>query len=251
MYLNKILPIFLSPIVVTALLVLASILWRRRWLALVGVALLLLGSLPGVAERVLVLAQGDVVRPAVADVPMVDTVVVLAGALGYAPGSRGAAADYGAAVDRLLAGIEIVRAGRAEKVIFSSGVGTPPGQRTEGEWARYWATSMGVAEERIVLSPPATNTADEARLIRPLLTGDRPRIMLVTSANHMPRATLIFEDVGFEVVPFRVDLGISVGTNATFADRWLLPDARALVMTDTAVRELIGQAYYSLKFLIS
>ena len=259
MYLNKILPLFFSPIVVVLGLILASVIFRKRVLALLAAALLLVASIPVVADRALLMVQGDFVRLRPTDVPRHETVVVLAGSVDYTRGRSGPMPDWGSTVDRVLAGIELMRAARAERVIFSSGKLLFDGVPSEGEQARDLALAMGVSDARIVLSAAAENTADEARLIRPLFAAadaadaaaapaPRPAIILVTSANHMPRASLIFRAAGFDVTPYPVDIDMPQARR--WHDRWL-PDARALLKTDTAIRELLGQGYYRLIDLLA
>lgn len=247
MYLNKILPLFLSPIVVVLALIAASIILRKRGLAVLAALVLLVASLPVVADRVLWLVQGDLVRLQPEEVPHREAVVVLAGSLGYTQGRRGPMPEWGSSVDRIFAGIQLMQAARAERVVFSSGDYLREDVRTEGQLAREFALAMGIDEARIVLSGKAGNTSDEARLIRPLFAGARPTIILVTSASHIPRATAIFTAAGFAVTPFPVDIDIPL--TRRWYDAWL-PDARALLKTDTAVRELLGQAYYRVMFLI-
>jgi uncharacterized SAM-binding protein YcdF (DUF218 family) len=246
-YLNKILPLFLSPIVVVLALIVASMLLRKRGLAALAALFLCVASLPVVADRLLLLVQGDLVRLQPQDVPRREAVVVLAGSLGYTQGRGGPMPEWGSSIDRIFAGIELMQAARAERVVFSSGDYVRDDLRTEGQLAREFALAMGVDDSSIVLSDKAANTADEARLIRPVFTGARPTIILVTSASHMPRATAIFAEAGFEVTPYPVDIDIPLMRR--WHDAWL-PDARALLKTDTAVRELLGQAYYRVMFVM-
>lgn len=266
MYLNKILPVLFSPIVLVLLAMVLAVMTRRRVFAVAGALLLWLAATPIVADRVLQLVQGDMVQISAADVAPADAIVVLAGSMGYTLGRHGPATDWGGSVDRVLAGIELARAGKAAQIVFSSGVNAPYGQPTEGERARDWALKFGVAADQIVLAPRAENTAEEARLIRRVLaeaparsasptsasptsasptsaSPERawPKILLVTSAYHMPRASLIFTEAGFRVIAFPVDIDLPI--KRKWFDDWL-PDAKALVRTDTAVRELIGLAYY-------
>lgn len=250
MYLNKILPVLFSPIVLVLLAIFLAIITRRRVFAVAGALLLWLAATPLVADRALRLVQGDMVRLTPTDVVPADAIVVLAGSLGYTPGRHGPAADWGGSVDRVLAGIELAQAGRAPWLVFSSGINAPTGQATEGERAREWAIAFGVEPARILLSSPAANTAEEARMISPLLAGVSrkdvsPKVLLVTSAYHMPRAAMIFSEAGCAVTAYPVDINLPV--RRRWFDDWL-PEPYALVRTDTALRELIGQAYYWLGF---
>jgi uncharacterized SAM-binding protein YcdF (DUF218 family) len=88
------------------------------------------------------------------------------------------------------------------------------------------------------------DTAENAAFTRDILEplGVR-RILLVTHAYHMRRAQSAFERVGFAVTP---------APHAFMAGpvrfNWLqvVPTIDALASSRTAVRELIGQAWYGL-----
>jgi uncharacterized SAM-binding protein YcdF (DUF218 family) len=74
--------------------------------------------------------------------------------------------------------------------------------------------------------------------------GTRPgRILLVTSAFHMPRAARVFRGAGLEVLEFPVDFG---GRAGDFSLMGLLPGPGPLSTTTVALRELYGRAFYAL-----
>lgn len=246
LYLNKILPLFFSPIVVVLGLLLVSLVFRKRSLGFTALMVLLIASLPVFADRLLLLVQGSLVRLEPSQAVRSDAVVVLAGSLKYTKGSAGPVAEWGSSVDRIFAGIELMQADRAERMVFSSGDYVDDDLPSEGELARELAKSLGIEQSRIILSAKASTTADEARLIRPLFTSVRPTIILVTSASHMPRAEMIFAEAGFAVTPFPVDIDIPIGYR--WYEGWL-PTARGLMKTDIAIREAIGQGYYKLVYL--
>ena len=68
------------------------------------------------------------------------------------------------------------------------------------------------------------NTADEAVAVKKMALGNK--IILVTSAFHMPRAQMLFEKEGFEVVPYPVDFKSLTTDSLTFMD--YLPNAAEL-----------------------
>ena len=74
------------------------------------------------------------------------------------------------------------------------------------------------------------------------------RVLLVTSAFHMPRAMMLFESqgIGADAVPADyMSGGCTPGTNALL--RCLIPDAAALHGTQTALREAMGYGFYWLR----
>ena len=69
--------------------------------------------------------------------------------------------------------------------------------------------------------------------------------LLVTSATHMPRALASFRKAGLDVTPWPADFrafGYPPGSVFDF-----LPDAAALEMTTTAIKEWLGLAVYRLR----
>ncbi|MBU6377879.1 MAG: YdcF family protein [Gammaproteobacteria bacterium] len=241
--LNKILPIFFSPLVVILALLVVGI-WtrRRRWCAAAG-ALLLLASLPVFADWAFSAAQGNAKRQVAASLPRVDAVVVLGGAVEYVTGVNGTLVpEWNDAVDRLFGGLELMRAERSSRLILSAGA-QPPRLDTpsEGEILMSFARDFGVDRENIVVSPNAINTEEEARVIRSIQGLGHNRIILVSSALHLPRATMIFEAAGFDVIPYPVDIRVLGAKNAI--ESWV-PTPSALGKVGLVVRELIGRFYY-------
>ena len=70
------------------------------------------------------------------------------------------------------------------------------------------------------------------------------RILLVTSAVHMPRAQSQFEAQGLQVTPYLVDFRVGV---RAFTVLDILPEAGGLENTSLAFRETLGRALYSIK----
>lgn len=65
--------------------------------------------------------------------------------------------------------------------------------------------------------------------------------LLVTSANHMPRAVGCFRRVGFDVIPYPVDQRARSWKESTFPFASILDNFST---TDLAVREWFGLAMY-------
>jgi uncharacterized SAM-binding protein YcdF (DUF218 family) len=107
------------------------------------------------------------------------------------------------------------------------------------------AITNGISENNILLTENVENTDQEAKAIKKLLSEDKSKVLLVTSAFHMPRAQKVFEAAGINVVPFPVDFqkGLSKITFMSF-----MPSANALSGTSFFVREMIGRIYYNLKY---
>ena len=154
--------------------------------------------------------------------------------------------------DRFLAGLDLYRAGRAPRLLFTGGSSPfSPGQPPEGQRYLLESQQLGIPPDAMASTPPVVNTAEEAIAIRQLLQPSQSsdtstRILLVTSAFHMRRAQRLFERQGLMVLPFPVDFqarGRWAGPLWRDPTQWL-PSARALDDSSRALRELIGRLVY-------
>ena len=115
---------------------------------------------------------------------------------------------------------------------------------SEGEYLKELAIKYGIPEEKIILTEEVQNTDQEAKAIKKILT-DNAKIILVTSAFHMPRAEKVFKAANINVIPFPVDFQSSK-LKTTIMD--FIPSAVSLFDTSHFVREMIGRLYYNLKY---
>jgi uncharacterized SAM-binding protein YcdF (DUF218 family) len=149
------------------------------------------------------------------------------------------------AAERMTASAALARKYPQARLIFTGGTGTllydGP---TEGELARRFYASLGIAADRITIEEESRDTAENAVLTRPL-ADPKPgeHWLLVTSAYHMPRAIGAFRRVGFAVEAYPVD----------YRTRGVEDLARpfpslgeGLRRGDTAMREWIGLLMYRL-----
>jgi uncharacterized SAM-binding protein YcdF (DUF218 family) len=114
----------------------------------------------------------------------------------------------------------------------------------EGESLRAIAIAQGVPAEQILVTREISNTRDEARAVAEMAKAHGwKKIIVVTTAWHMPRAARVFRNAGVDIIPFPVDFR-SDGVRALSAVDFL-PKGEALQMTETALRECYGFAFYA------
>jgi uncharacterized SAM-binding protein YcdF (DUF218 family) len=249
-YLHKILPLFVLPVGVALLLLLAGLRWRRRSLIWAGVAVLWLSSTPLIGRLAIRAVEGRAVHGLAANAPSADVIVVLSEGRVTAPGPAAASEWHDA--DRFFGGIELFKARKAPLLVFTGGAS--PGKSNsalEGDILAGYARTMGVPETQILTTPRVLNTAEEARAVAEILRakladttrGGRPaRVLLVTSAFHMSRARRLFERAGMSIIPYPLDFKTSAGR--TVSPLALLPTAEALQQTEMSLRELYGRLFY-------
>ena len=243
---NQLLPMMFSPVVFSLILVLLGVWIRSRRLSFVGGAILFLASLPGLMFPLYDFHQGYVRRVS-EPMPNCTTgaIVVLAGAMTPASGEGNRIInEWGDAVDRILGGVDLWKKGCSQRLVLSSGPPVDESKESEGAAMRRFAQELGVSENAITILPFASNTESEAVIAAELLLPAHRRIALVTSAFHMRRATMLFEDAGFEVYQSPAD--IRVPPDGYGPSPWL-PNMMALNRADIMVRETLGLIYYRIK----
>jgi uncharacterized SAM-binding protein YcdF (DUF218 family) len=114
--------------------------------------------------------------------------------------------------------------------------------------------SLGVPNSAILQDSKSLNTYQNAVNVRQIMQeqGIR-RVLLVTSAMHMPRSLRIFQRQGIEAIPAPTDFLItqqeinepSSSPQATLLN--LVPDADQLQNTTRALKEYIGTVVYHLR----
>lgn len=115
---------------------------------------------------------------------------------------------------------------------------------------------LDVPAQDILLESTSQNTAENARFTKAILEPlGIARILLVTSAQHMPRAVGLFRAQGFEVIPMPTGHRVTAQTwdellhPPTFAAFVLnlLPTTENLADTSGALREYLGLWVYTLR----
>ncbi len=247
--LSKLLPLFILPLGVSLICLVWGATRRRPRFVWAGVLILLVSTNPLVGHYAMRSAEGWAVRRAVSEVATADAIVVLSAGRVTAPGPD-KTSEWGDA-NRFFGGVQLLRAGKAPLLVFTGAwTSFEPDALQEGVVLAKYAQDFGVPATQIAVTGIVANTADEAREVTKTLAGrgiTSPRVLLVTSAFHMPRARQIFEQAGLSVDPFPVDFRFSADSAITVLD--FVPSVGALGQTQTALRELYGRGYYWLRAL--
>lgn len=244
-YLNKIIPILVSPIFIITLLTLLNIVLVRRWISVLIAVILLVASNPILASKSRAYLEKDFSYVPVSEADPVDAVVVLSGMIMTLQDDNGKIFyELNGSIDRYEAGLAFMKAGKAENIIFTRGHLPWSKGLPEGELLREFAIDRGISPKQILLTGNAQNTDQEAQAVKDLLPENK-KIALVTSAFHMPRALKVFEARGLSVTPYAVDFS---GQTKRFAVMDLLPSAGAVSQNSRFLREMLGRLYYTLKY---
>ena len=261
--LSKLLPLFVYPLGLGLLLQLAGLgaATQRcpRWglgLSGAGIGLIWLFAMPLTSRQLIWGLEEQAAALTPSNIPQADAVVVLGGGLrpALAPRQGVEVAEGG---DRLLTGLRLMRQNKAPVLItsgaqvsFTTGDPAPP----EATSARALAIELGLPADRILTNPGSRTTAEEARDIGSLARQRRwSRVILVTSAFHMPRSLATFRQrSGVTVIPVACDYQLARRSRygqptAGSLLKDLVPDAEALHLSSAALKEHLGLLLYRLK----
>ena len=243
-YINKILPIIISPLGLIIILLFFGIFRKKMLLSVIGLMTFIILSLPIVSNQLVKLLEQNYQATAPNEIISADTVIVLSGMVRPIKQENGIHYEFSEAVDRIFAGINILKIGKAQKLILTRGklpwtIGVP-----EGEFLAEFAQSQGIDPNKILLTEIVQNTNDEAKTISKMLPKNS-EVILVTSAFHMPRAEKVFQNQSLKVIPYAVDFRSS-DNKIDIMD--FLPQANAFRDSSFYFREIIGRAYYDLRY---
>ena len=243
-YLHKILPTFVLPIMLVIIVILIGLIKNKKTLIYIAIGVLYILSTPIFSNNFFKLVEGSEYRKPISAIDSADAIVVLSGMLGINEIGDSTYIEWGDP-DRFFGGIALFQAGRAQKLVFTGGkMPWDKTKKTEGEVLKEYAISNGIASENIFVTKDVGNTADEAVAVKELISPSK-RIILVTSAYHMFRARRLFEKQGFNVIAYKVDYKTSRNNHIAFMD--FLPSASNLQLIETEIREIIGILFYLIK----
>ena len=244
-YLHKILPLIASPMFLVMVLITWGIIFKSRISGILAVSILIICSLPIFSNKLISYLENEYILSDASSAETADAIVVLSGMVRTINGKNGLSYEWAEASDRIFAGIELIKENKAPIMVLTGGklpwsVGKP-----EGEYLRDVAVKYGVPNKNILLTENVENTDQEAKAVAKLLNKASPKIILVTSAFHMPRAQKVFEAAGIKIEPFAVDFLSGAGKYTIMN---FIPSAGALNQTSFFIREHIGRLYYNLKY---
>jgi len=268
-FLSKNLPVLFQPpsLVCWFLLVALVLIWRRSPREVTGAILLLaltclwLAGNNALADRLV----GSLEKQ-YRDVPRLekaDAIVVLGGCTEITKYPR-VWPEVNGAGDRIFQAARIYKAGWAPVIITSGGqtaLTLNPGLPTESQAMAALLMEVGVPQEAIIEESQALNTYQNVTNVHKILNQRGwQRVLVVTSAIHMPRAMAIFAKQGIAAIPVPTDFLVTVSPKpsqlpANLASRLIrnirvitnVPRAWAIVKLNHALKEYMGMEAYRLR----
>jgi uncharacterized SAM-binding protein YcdF (DUF218 family) len=259
-FLSKLLPLLVYPVGLASLLVIAGLLFRNRKrlrnsLLITAILILWIGGNHWVAFGLARSLEWQYLP--LKDIPSADAIVVLGGATEPAQFPR-STVELNSAGDRVIYAADLYKQGKAANILLSGGSISWLDSRTTSTPADEMASIMemvGVPKDALWLQTASQNTHEDAVFSLELLKQKGiKRILLVTSAMHMPRAMALFKNHGVEVIPAPTDYTV---TQAGWDDLQvlnvqsilinLIPNNSSISLTSNVLKEYIGMLVYHLE----
>jgi len=179
--------------------------------------------------------------------PVADAIVVLGGSVVVARPPERPTFGFTSSSGRVWQAAALYRAGKAKWIVVAAG-GVPEfeGEQVEAEAIAQMLGELGVPRSALVLEPLSRNTRENAENTLQLLNrlGVR-RVLLVTSAQHMPRALQTFVKVwgpagtsAPTLFPYPTDKAVLYGGHISLKS--FLPAVGSLENVTMALKEYAG-----------
>jgi uncharacterized SAM-binding protein YcdF (DUF218 family) len=141
---------------------------------------------------------------------------------------------FNSSLSRIVEGIRIHRELPESKLLLSGGAVFDP--VPEAVTMAAVARMLGVSPDDMVLESQSQDTGQQAQFIQGIIRKDR--CVIVTSAVHMPRAMLLFEQQGLKPIPAPTDFGEWMRKENN--PNQFFPRAVELSKVESALHEYLG-----------
>jgi uncharacterized SAM-binding protein YcdF (DUF218 family) len=258
LFLSKLLPLLIYPLGLACICLLWSLYlcFRRSKLIfmpiLLALILLITAGNSRISNQLLKSLEWQNLPPS--ELPQAEAIVVLGGATRTVSPPR-IMPDLSDRGDRILYAAKLYKEGKAPLIILSGGrIQWLGGGNSEARDMAEILQLMDIPPEAIILEPNSLNTRENAVNTQKILKARKiDKILLVTSAFHMPRSLLIFQRLGMKPIPAPTDFTIArqelEEPTYSIESKILssIPDSSHLDDTTTAIKEYIGIFIYRLR----
>ena len=175
-----------------------------------------------------------------------DVIAVLGGSIELRTKADEGYPQLSAYAERLTEGLALARQYPDRKIVFLGGAGAAEHpDLNESTHVRLLIQKLNIPSQNIVFEGKSMNTTQNSEGLKSVGYKEGSRLLLVTSAFHMPRSVMIFKGQGFKVVPYPV--GFMEDDQLS-----LWPDLNLLgkfTKLNIVVKEFIGMMAYELRMV--
>ncbi len=169
-----------------------------------------------------------------------DAIVVLSGDIRKKSFPRD---DIEVGGNRVIKAIRLFNRGAAPVIIMTGGSGALFDQTfKEALYMKEFAVEFQVPKDRIFTETQSRNTRENVFYTKQILDKLKAkRIILVTSAFHIPRSYALFRKMGVDAVPVASDFYVTDENYNAFS---FIPSAGSLNLSSIAIKEYVGILVY-------
>ncbi len=146
--------------------------------------------------------------------------------------------------DRFIQTVKLYKLGNIKHILINGGNGKRNKRNfREAAWVKGELLAMGIPGSVIFIEDRSNNTFDNAKYAKKILDSVKlkPPYLLITSAHHVPRASLLFKHAGIPVVPFPCNY---ISGRGSFSFSGILPQFYVLTGWETYLKEAVGYLWY-------
>ena len=210
---------------------------NAHWLLYVF-ALIYLLSIPAVSDFIIKPLEYAYPQPAVSELKDTQAIVILAGgSYDGVPDFDGTGQNSESTTTRLAAGLRLHRVLHLPMVL--SGGRLFDDAVTEASTEYRFLRACGVEERYLIKEDRSRNTAENAKFVKPIYQQQEfNKVILVTSAFHMPRSVALFHREGMQVIPYPTDY--RTDKTLRFNAFAFTPSADCVYHNSLAMKEYLG-----------
>jgi uncharacterized SAM-binding protein YcdF (DUF218 family) len=151
---------------------------------------------------------------------------------------------FGESADRFYQACKLYRAGIIKKILVSGGT-VAKELPEEADFLKTEMIAAGVKPGDIITETFSKTTRENALFSKRIIDSlhIKPPYVLITSAQHIPRASRLFANAGLSIVPY--PCAYSVIDGPLTLDDYLLPKIAVLDTWQRFIKELVGFVIYN------
>jgi len=210
---------------------------KKRWLILFFILTYLL-SISAVSNQLIKPLENHYPQPTINDLKDAQAIVVLGGGVcDTVPDFDGEGQLSENAANRFIMGLRLYKALHIP-IILSGGQGFSR-TITEAEIAQRTLAASGIEEKYLLKEDKSRNTYENALYTKQLCQEKHfQKIILVTSAYHLPRSVILFQREGINVIPYPA--GYLTSKNTILNAFSFTPSHSSLRNTAISMKEYLG-----------
>lgn len=246
-FLKKVISTAIMPINVVILSLIFSLICFKKFpklsrrILLIATTILTLGSIPAISDQLILPHEDNYQAFTRSSVP-VDYIIIL-GCWHATDAAWPSTSQLGTcSLQRMVEGLRISKIHPEAQFITSGFAGSD--SQSNASVVRDALVSLGVPSSKISMENFPKDTEEEAQLIAPRIKGSTS--ILITNANHLPRAMNYFEQQGAFPIPAPTSPHAR-GLSNDKAWGYYVPNASTLQVTTSAWYESLGKTVQWLK----